>query len=199
MLPVMASPFRVILAVGLLSFGPLLALACGGSTSTSAGPGDASSDVNTNLDATDGATVVPGDTTKIVLTETGGFTFSAPDGSTCQMVDIRYEITLPSRDLTWKVCETADGGFDGPQSFATGSRTLSEAEYAPIDQALKAVHRATKTGCGADKPAVTMTVTNAAGSAVYDDDFYYCRDDDGKVYVSGLDNVMSKIAAVAKK
>ena len=178
----------------------VLAVACGGSSSnppgTSDGGVDATSD-GSNLDgsADAGGDLFPADTTKITVTQKGGFTPGPPDGSTCSLVDTTYTLSLPSRELSWKICEYGDGG---PYAFATGQRILSEAEFAPVSSALHGLRRATKTACGADKPSETIVFTTPAGDTTYYDDFYFCDANDTKAYVTGLGNVLAELSKLAK-
>jgi hypothetical protein len=160
------------------------AVACGGAT--------ASSSSGSDVDPSD---IFPSDTTQIVITEKGGFPDDGPDGSTCTQVDATYTLALPSRALSWKVCDATNGG---PYAFASGQTTLSEADFAPIAQALHALHRATQTGCGADKPAETIVFTTPAGATTYHDDFYFCDAKDTKLYVTGLDTLRTAVRERAK-
>lgn len=184
----------VSMVAGLLGF----AIAC---TGTTAGPyggdGGTADGSGGNDGATDSGTgdLFPADTTKIVLTEEGGFGAGAPDGSTCTQVDRTYTLELPARTLAWKVCEGSGGA---PFAFATGQTTLSEADYAPIATALHGLRRATQTACGADKPTETIVFTTPAGETTYLDDFYFCDAKDTKLYVTGLDAVLSAVTARAK-
>lgn len=170
--------------------------ACSSTSVVLTDAGDAgTSDANQLLDASEGEAIVPADASKLVLTEKGGFVAQAPDGSTCTKVDATYTIALPARELAWKTCEATDSG---PYAFVTGTRALTEAEYAPIQTALRALRRATKTACGADKPEEKLVVTTPSGEKAYFDDFYFCNVNDTKTYVTGLASVRAEIAKVAK-
>lgn len=182
------------LVAGLIGF----AVACSGTTAGPYGGDGGADDGSTGTDGpSDGGAgdLFPADTTKIVITEKGGFGAPGPDGSTCTQADLTYTITLPSRSLAWKVCEATDAG---PLAFATGQTTLSEADFAPIAQALHGLRRATKTACGADKPEEAIVFTTPAGETTYLDDFYFCDAKDTKLYVTGIDAVLSAVRAHAK-
>ena len=189
-----ANPLAVALVAGLIGF----AVACSGTIAGPYGGDGGASDGSSGTDGpSDGGAgdLFPSDTTKIVITEKGGFGARGPDGSTCTQADLTYTITLPSRALAWKVCETRDGG---PYAFTTGQTTLSEADFAPIAQALHGLRRATKTACGADKPEEAVVFTTPAGETTYLDDFYFCDAKDTKLYVTGIDAVITAVRALAK-
>jgi hypothetical protein len=190
----------------------VFAAACGSSNSTSPGgggdggsAGDASSadgaqpsgEAGSGGDAApgDGGTdLFPSDTQKVVLTEKGGFGPGPTDGSTCTAADSTWTITLPDRSFSFKICEADDAGVF---SYRTGGSTLSETDFAPVAAALHAVAISTTIMCGADKPTETLTITRPSGDSVYLDDFYHCMDD-GKVYVSGLDDLRSQLVTLSK-
>jgi hypothetical protein len=192
----------------LLAPAVLLAFACGGSaaTTTTGGDGggvDASTDGSTPDGsvadgATDGSTggdLFPADTTKIVVTEKGGFGIGAPDGSTCSPIDRTFTLLYPSGELSWKLCEASDAGT---YSFTEGKKTFSQAELAPLTTALHGLRRATQTACGADKPSEEIVFTTPAGETTYLDDFYFCDPKDTKAYVTGLDEVLAELGKLAK-
>jgi hypothetical protein len=183
------------------AFIALLFVACGGSTATSTTPGadagagtkDASSDA---VVPTDGGTgLYPDGTTTIVVNQKGGFTGPGADGSTCTMVDATYTLVLPARDLSWKVCDSNDGG---PYAFVTGQKTIAEADFGPLDTALHALKRTTTKQCGADKPSEEIVFTAPSGDVTYYDDFYFCDANDGKTYVSGIDEILAELGKLAR-
>lgn len=189
---------------------PLLpaAIACEATTASPGGAdggADATADATADVSSSDGAAtdsasdagtdLYPADTTKIVVTEQGGFVPSPPDGSVCSLVDATYTLLLPSRELSWKVCEYSDSG---PYAYATGQKTLSAAEFAPLSNALHGLRRATQTMCGADAPSKAIVFTAPAGDTTYYDDFYFCDPKDSKPYVTGLDAVLSELQQLAK-
>lgn len=186
----------------------VFAVACGSTSSgsgtgTGADGGSADSAVEgstTDGSAQDGASdagadLFPADTTKIVVTDKGGFGIPAPDGSTCSVADNTFTLLLPARDLSWKLCEFTDAGN---YEFRTGQVTVSAADFAPLSSALHGLRRATMTGCGADKPVETIVFTTPAGETTYEDSFYFCNASDPKLYVTGLDAVLSELNKLAK-
>lgn len=183
--------------------------ACNGDTSTSSTPSDggngtsssggSSGDVDGSqpTDASVGdAGLFPTDTTKIVFTSKGGGPLPPPpDGSVCQETDITYTLLLPSRELSWKVCE----GFNGaPYTYRTGQKTLTAEQYATIEAPLKALTRTTTVQCGADKPSEQIVFTRPSGDVTYYDDFYFCDASDPKIYVHGLEDVFSAMTMLAQ-
>jgi hypothetical protein len=178
------------------------AMACG---ATASGPGatgdggvaDSAVDGSTSDGPSDGGTdLFPSDTTKIVVAEKGGLPFPAVDGSTCAPIDSTFTLLLPTRELSWTVCTTTDGG-----SFAlrTGETTIAAADFVALSNALHSLRRATnKPHCDEDKPVETIVFTTPAGDTTYQDDFYFCSATDPKLYVTGLDAVLADIKKLLK-
>ena len=180
-----------LLVFALASATALPLVGCSGSSLSTTPPvGDAG-----GADAGPSGGIVGSDTSKLVVTEQGGFVATAPPGSTCSIADATYTLTLPARDLTWKVCSSTT--TSGPYAYATGDKTLTDAEYAPLASALQALAVTTKLACGADKPSEQIVVSAPNGERTYLDNFYHCTDD-GKVYVDGLDDVLSALVGLAK-
>lgn len=176
-----------------------LAAACSGSVAGPLGADGGGADGgggDSSITDAGGGDLFPADTTKVVVTEKGGFGASSPAGSTCSQEDRTYTITLPARTLDAKVCASSTAG--GPNAYVTRQTLLSEAEYAPIATALHAVHHSTEAACGADKPAETLTFTTPSAETRYDDDFYSCNKEPGRVYVKGIDAVLDAVVARAK-
>jgi hypothetical protein len=167
-----------------------------GGTPTGTDGSTTSDATSTDGSATDaGNPLVPSGVTKIVFTSKGGGPLPPPpDGSVCQEVDITYTITLPARDFSWKICETADG----PNSYRTGQRTLTAEQYKTVDDKLQALKRQTMTQCGADKPEEAITFTSASGDVTYYDDFYFCDASDPKIYVSGMEDVFTAMTLLVQ-
>jgi hypothetical protein len=201
-------PMNRALALSLFAPVLVLAVACGSTasgtgtgTGTDGGSTDSAvegstTDGSTQDGATDGGTdLFPSDTTKIVVTDKGGFGLPAPDGSTCSISDRTFTLLLPARELSWKLCELTDAGN---YEFRTGQVTLSAADFVPLSDALHGLRRATMTGCGADKPVETIVFTTPAGDTTYEDSFYFCNASDPKAYVTGLDAVLSELDKLAK-
>ena len=119
----------------------------------------------------------------------------APDGSTCSPVDRTFTLLLPTRELSWKLCEVTDAGT---YALTTGQATIAAADFVPLSDALHGLRRATKTACGADKPVETIVFTTPAGDTTYEDDFYFCDITDTKPYVTGLGAVLEELDKLAK-
>lgn len=142
-----------------------------------------------------GGDLFPPGTTKIVVTSKGGFPTPFVDGSVCVEEDATYTLLLPARDLSWKVCESLDGG---PSQYLTGQKTLSASEYTPLESAIRALRRTQETQCGADKPTEAIVFTTPAGEVAYQDDFYFCNPNDTTVFVKGMDTVLGVLRQLAK-
>lgn len=156
----------------------------GGDSATTDGGGDG------------GGGLYPDGVTKIVVTSKGGFTAGAPDGSTCQPADVTYTLTPATRELAWKICEQADGS--AVFAFRTGQKTLTAEQYKDVDDAIHALKRQTQKQCGADAPSEQITFTTASGDVTYYDDFYFCDENDTKIFVIGLGDVFAAIAPLAE-
>jgi len=165
-------------------------LGCSGSQSSSSPT--VASDAGTS-DA--GAGLAPADATKIAISKKGGFAASPPDGSTCRPVDTTYTFLPSTRALSWSDCASQDGGV---YTLETGQKTLTPAEAATVQAAVDGLRRATQKKCGADAPQVAVTFTTPRGDVTYFDDFYYCNDIDGRLYVIGLDAVVGELTKLAK-
>jgi hypothetical protein len=197
------------LLLSLVAPAVLLAVACGstysgangpstddGGTTTDAAVEGSTADGSTSDGATDaGADLFPADTTKIVVTDKGGFGFPMPDGSTCTSVDRTFTLLLPTRELSWKLCEAT---IEGPYAFRTGQAIITAADFVALSNALHGLRRATMTGCGADKPAEIIVFTTPSGDTTYEDAFYFCNAADPKLYVTGLDAVLEEMGKLAK-
>jgi hypothetical protein len=185
-----------------------VAVACGGSTSTSTatdvdagGGADAGVDAKTedaavrDAETDANADLFPSDTTKIVITEKGGFVPAPPAGSACSLIDQTYTLLLASRELSWKFCEATDAG---PNAYRTGQTTIATADFNALSSALHGLRRATQTQCGADAPEQVIVFSTPSGDATYYDDFYFCDANDPKPYVKGLDAVFAELRKHAK-
>ena len=66
------------------------------------------------------------------------------------------------------------------------------------DTALHALKRTTTKQCGADKPSEEIVFSTPSGDTTYYDDFYFCDTSDGKIYVSGIDDVLAELGKLAR-
>lgn len=182
-----------------------LAAACDGETTANGGSvndggGGTDSAIADGAAPRDGGAVdsglYPTDATKILFTSKGGGPLPPPpDGSVCQQVDITYTILLPSRELSWQVCEAGDGGAYG---YRTGQKTLTAEQFAGVEATFRALTRTTTVKCGADKPLEQLTFTRPSGETTYYDDFYFCDVNDPKLYVAGMEDVFTAITLLAQ-
>jgi hypothetical protein len=173
--------------------GGTMITACGRTTSVVA-PSAESTMIDAGPDHA-AANVFANDTKKVVFTVKGGFVAPAPQGSSCRAVDIGYTLLLPARELSWTICTSRTGG---PLAYESGKKVLSEAEYAPVETALRGLKKTLqKQACGADKPEQAITFTTSAGEKTYVDDFYFCAED-GKHYVAGLDDLLTELTKISQ-
>ncbi len=193
--------------------------ACSGSVATVAdgpggsdgGPGSADSGVVPGADAgseaaapdagrADGAVpdvIWPSTATRLVAESPGGgHVPPKPPGSECASGQQRFVLVIPLLELTFERCEMGKNSTD-PYKLLKGSRVISGAEYATIDQAMKKLTPPKSTACGADKPELRVTVTSPAGDRTYHDSFYQCMDPK-KVYVDEIDGVFAAFNALVK-
>lgn len=168
------------------------------------GPGtDATNDAGADatVDAGPASGIWPADRTKLVASETGGFSAGTPDGSTCtDDYAASYELTIATKTLAWTACLPKDAA-DPASLFEekTGARELTDAELASLDAAMNALTVATDAPCGADKSDLRLEVTSAStGAKTYVDSFYVCNEETGVTYVDGIDAVFSALEALAK-
>ena len=153
-------------------------VACGGSDSNDNGAG--------------ARTVWPSDAMKLVATDSGGgHVPQPPAGSECALSEATYTLTVAGHTLDWVFC-VAGAATSDPYKKQTGTRALSEAEYAQAEVALKALKVVTQAGCGADKSLRKVFVTTARGEFEYVDSFYFCQGG-GKTYVDNIDGVFTAL------
>ncbi|MDB4940957.1 MAG: hypothetical protein JWP97_491 [Labilithrix sp.] len=166
-----------------------------GSTSDSAASDGATSDAAPHDASTDaGEDLYPADTTKVVVISKGGFTATAPAGSSCQQKDDTYTYIPRTHELSWKLCEPDDAGL---YDYRIGQRTLPAAAYEPLEAAMHGLRRATDPACGADAPTQSITFSAPSGGATYFDDFYFCSKDDPTPYVKNLDDVIGPLSTLS--
>ncbi len=148
-------------------------------------------------DSTTGSTdnaIWPANATQMVVTsEGGGFAPPAPTGSACQSGQASFTLTVATRNFAWAECQTSGSG---PYTSITSQRVLAQAEFDGLVEAIRGVTASTKTGCGADKGDLSLTVTTASGEHEYLDDFYACLQ--LGTYVSGLDALFQASASLVQ-
>lgn len=222
------------LVVGLLLGSALAALGCNGSTDTGSlpeadtakAPPNATCDCNSarsgapdaSPDVADSAVdpgIFPATTEKVTLRASIDSLVREEGATDCGPVDLNgisfddetYTLDLPTRELSWRVCERhLDGGAPAPfpplagdWAYRTGTKVLSDAELANVDAALQAVHVTTPTGPRiADVPLMTVTVTTPDATTTYDDDLTAGGPVAGVTFVHGLGGVFSAVATYAR-
>lgn len=161
----------------------------GGGTAGTAGTGG-----TTGTDA--GTTIWPGDATRLHATSSGGGEVpQPPPGSDCTIGAADYTLYVATRSLTWTECRAET--WEDPWLEATGSRTLTEAEYATVDAAMLGLSIYDGDMCGADKSMLVVEVTTPGGTFEYHDNFYACMGD-GKVFVENIDGVFGALGELSQ-
>lgn len=142
-----------------------------------------------------GGQVWPASASKLVAHNAGGgFTPPPPPGSTCAVGAAKYTFDRPTSTLDWEECSFVD--WNTPMTLETGTKVLSAAEAAKVEQAMQNVSIATDQICGADKPFMTLEVTTPAGVKKYTDSFYSCMGQGP--FVDNIDGVFSAMRQVAR-
>lgn len=124
----------------------------------------------------------------------GGFVPSPPPNSSCATGEAHYTYTRATQLLAWRVCDTSGA----PYVMRSGSRVLGANERAQVEAAMSELTVAqAMSGCGADKPALSVTVTKASGSTRYLDSFDSCTRESGGPYVDHIDGLFSALRSIA--
>lgn len=145
--------------------------------------------------------LVPSDADTITVTSKGGMFVAEHDPeSNCWPSDSTFTLTRQTHQLTWKTCNTAAGLASGAAAtlkarFAEGQKTLTDAEYAKLDEALRAMKVIQTDRCQLDLPVLTITVTSPDGPVSYLGGSDQC----GKIraYADGLLLVLHRLDALA--
>jgi hypothetical protein len=140
----------------------------------------------------------PSDKKQLVAESSGGgFTAPPPPGSTCAVGAQKYTLDVASRKLSSVRCE-----FDntsGTLKPVNGARTISSADLAKVDAAMKDVTISNDEICGADKPFLTLKVTSAAhGEKTYTDSFYSCMGG-GRTFVDNIESAFGALRELAQQ
>lgn len=125
----------------------------------------------------------------------GGFRPPSPPGSTCTVGHEKFSLDRASRVVTFETCDFAAG--TAPLHLKTGTKTITVAALAKVEQAMNGVKISTEDMCGADKPFLSITVTTPAGAKTYTDSFYKCQGGN-RTYVDNIDAVFGALRAAAE-
>ncbi len=141
------------------------------------------------------AALWPVDAEEVVATsEGGGFAPPPPPGSTCILGVARYAVAVSAKTLHFERCMATGAA---PFQLVKGDRTLSPAEFATVDTAMRGLTSVVdKTACGTDKPRYTVSVKTPRGAMTYEDAFYACQGG-GKLYVENIDELLDVLAKLA--
>jgi hypothetical protein len=148
-----------------------------------------------------GASIYTLDVRKLVVDSegAGGFLPAPPPDPACSPVSSVYTLTVAGHQLDWKSCEVTFDGTTATYTPDMGSRALADAEWSALQPKLAGLVVSGQRTCGADKPQVSVTVTNSAGEFAYHDDFYSCVGDGSQLYVvsDGLDAALDALGELA--
>jgi hypothetical protein len=135
---------------------------------------------------------------RLVLYRSAGFVAPYQPTADCPAQGVEYTLVMANRTLSaWRCTpETAP-----PYRLVrtSMSRALTAAELDALRPKLDAFRVVSLDTCGADKPAVTVTVTTPSGVTEYGDSFYSCDDNDvrPKIESSALDAASQAFAQLA--
>ena len=150
-----------------------------------------------------GASVLDSSSTKAELRGLGGGYRGGvplPAGAPCDNQLWTFTLDLVAKGLAWDFCDVVgDWSTASHYTPLAGSRTLSGSEFESARTALSAVYVSEENACSFDKETLVLTMTSAAGSQVYHDDFYSCgRPNPPYVESQGLDNLWFVLGTLAK-
>jgi hypothetical protein len=139
---------------------------------------------------------------KITLVTYEGFGPTSPAGSECRTESYpdTESVVASSRELSWDYCQL-NADFTHA-ALEQGSRTLTEAEFKTVTDALGQVQVTHGDSCGADADVVTLDVQKEDGVDLYANDFYAgCPGElqAGRSFASGLENLANVTRALAQQ
>jgi hypothetical protein len=144
-----------------------------------------------------GPSVVPSDLLSLDATSSGGFGLPVcrtPDGG--YELTSRWHVELDAGTVEFTVCPFATDG--GAPTLERGTRTLTAAQRATLDDALAGVTASSSTLCGADKSALRFSVATPTGALHFKDAFYACLPEADTTMVYGIDGVFDWLWAVSR-
>jgi hypothetical protein len=113
---------------------------------------------------------------KLVLSEDGGFLQPSQPTADCPHGGVEYTLVVATRTLSaWRCTPGAAAPY--PLMKQSASRVLIQAELDALTPKLEALQVVHLDSCGADKPAVSVTLTTPSGTTEYSDSFYSCNND----------------------
>jgi hypothetical protein len=109
------------------------------------------------------------------------------------MYATRETVTSSPATIAWDLCAWPTPDVQH-SVFALGSRELTAAELATVNEALLHVHLGKSDLCGADKAVVTLDIQAHGSVGRYVDDFYGCQPAPaGRTFVMGMDWIESAV------
>jgi hypothetical protein len=148
-----------------------------------------------SCDSGDGAMVGgDGNFDTLTLSSSGGMPGPRNDGDECNTTYTNREtVTSSPATIVWDLCAWPTPDVQHTV-IAQGSRELTAAELATVNEALLHVHVGKSDLCGYDKPVVILDVQAHGGVGHYVDDFYGCKPaPDGRTFVTGMDWIESAV------
>jgi hypothetical protein len=141
-----------------------------------------------------GETVWTASVRTLVIASSGGGLVAPLPGSRCSSGAAEHTLEIATLELDSVTCESNGG----PLQQVQRSRTLTATEMAELEPALQRLEVVDEEICGADKPAITLTVTTASGTREYRDSFYSCLEDPRPTIASvALDEVLHRLNELA--
>jgi len=114
---------------------------------------------------------------KLVLAAGEGFAGPSQPTADCPHAGTEYTLLVGPRMLSaWRCTPSAQAPH--PLMKESTSRTLSNAEFDALLPTLESLKVVNVNSCGADKPALRVTLTSSSGTTEYGDSFYSCNEDE---------------------
>jgi hypothetical protein len=152
--------------------------ACGG-TDSRLGPGDV---------------VWSSSVRELVIANEGGGLLPSPPKSECVGGSSEYSLSIPSLTIdSWR-CE---GVGNAPFKKVARTRVITQADLQVLAPTLEKLLVVDTRICGADKPALTLRITDASSTVEYRDSFYGCFDDPRpQIDTNALEELFGKLTVL---
>lgn len=113
-------------------------------------------------------------------------------------IDLKYTVTAATRQLAWSSCVSPDGVIG--HQLVTGSRLLSESEFAQVLQAWARFELGATGACSTPRPTRLLSVTTSSGTfESFENDYGACGSSShANVFVVGLDELAAQLELLAR-